>query len=530
MPKRPIKYFTKINQLGWSVSVLIALIFASSPFIALIIKLIEVILLGELQFAGWLGLGGRRWTLFVRSVLWAGGVGLGGIVLAVLAVFGLNSRLPKQTYRWIWFLLVLTCLPAYVQAIAWQTFAQWLGVGYLAHGWFVSGWVQLMVFFPLAVVMVYIGVNTVDSAAIEAARLHYSDFKIFWSIWLPLTAPYLLAGGSILFVLALVDYTIPSLFQVNTYPLEIFAEFSASGRPESALLLAIPLILITLVVLFGVVSRLKPVGIGSDLKRPSFELTWDWPRILEIFQTVALGLLMMQFFLPLVTLVVTMQKQRQFLIPMQESSTDLAYSVMISAAAALFAVLFALPVSRFLVFSKRRLMIFISVIVLILPLAVPASLVGVGIIALLNRPTLSFLYGTDFGLILCLTVRFFPIAVLVITGQFQRAGMAWIEAAKLLDANLLRRFVRIILPISAPTILAAFLFVLALSLGELGASLLVVPPGRSTFTIRIYNYLHYGAGETVAGMSLWLVLLVIGLGVLAILGLQLQDRQLPEAE
>jgi iron(III) transport system permease protein len=49
--------------------------------------------------------------------------------------------------------------------------------------------------------------------------------------------------------------------------------------------------------------------------------------------------------------------------------------------------------------------------------------------------------------------------------------------------------------------------VFILSAGELGATLIVTPPGRGTITMKIYNYLHYGASDTVA--SLCLIMLVV---------------------
>ena len=47
-----------------------------------------------------------------------------------------------------------------------------------------------------------------------------------------------------------------------------------------------------------------------------------------------------------------------------------------------------------------------------------------------------------------------------------------------------------------------------MGLGELGASVLTVPPGFSTLTIRLYNYLHYGATDRVLGLSFLIVLTI----------------------
>jgi iron(III) transport system permease protein len=56
---------------------------------------------------------------------------------------------------------------------------------------------------------------------------------------------------------------------------------------------------------------------------------------------------------------------------------------------------------------------------------------------------------------------------------------------------------------------------------------MVIPPGRTTLTIRIYNYLHFGASDAVSGLCVLLILLVILFGVIASLFL---TRKMPLAE
>ena len=63
-------------------------------------------------------------------------------------------------------------------------------------------------------------------------------------------------------------------------------------------------------------------------------------------------------------------------------------------------------------------------------------------------------------------------------------------------------WLRVRLPLLTPGLLAALCVAFALTLGELGATLIVAPPGQQTLTMRIYNYLHYGASDTVAGLCL----------------------------
>jgi iron(III) transport system permease protein len=57
-----------------------------------------------------------------------------------------------------------------------------------------------------------------------------------------------------------------------------------------------------------------------------------------------------------------------------------------------------------------------------------------------------------------------------------------------------------------------------LSLSEIGASFLVVPPGRTTLSIRFFTLIHYGVYPDAAGICLILLLMVgaAGAGIAAI--------------
>jgi iron(III) transport system permease protein len=55
--------------------------------------------------------------------------------------------------------------------------------------------------------------------------------------------------------------------------------------------------------------------------------------------------------------------------------------------------------------------------------------------------------------------------------------------------------------------MAGFFIAFILSLGELGTTLLVIPPGRETIPIKIYNLMHYGADQLVAALCLILIVI-----------------------
>ena len=70
-------------------------------------------------------------------------------------------------------------------------------------------------------------------------------------------------------------------------------------------------------------------------------------------------------------------------------------------------------------------------------------------------------------------------------------------------------------PMLSKGLVAAVCLVFILVTGELGATLIVTPPGSGTITMKIYNYLHYGASETVAALCLIMLVLSIAAGTVA---------------
>jgi iron(III) transport system permease protein len=139
--------------------------------------------------------------------------------------------------------------------------------------------------------------------------------------------------------------------------------------------------------------------------------------------------------------------------------------------------------------------------VVTLPLAVPASLVGVGLIALWNQPLLP-LYGSPAMPVLAGLARFLPIATLIVLAQLRRLDPLLVDAATLLQAGRMQAWREVIVPLLAPGLIAAFGVTFVLTTGELGATLLVVPPGQATVTMRVYSFMHYGAAPSVAGLCL----------------------------
>jgi len=464
---------------------------------------------------------GRRLVLLGNSLGLA--VAVTGIVMVqgFLAAVAIWSRAERAGVLLLWLVLPLMAIPSYIYALTWLDlagvltgWARQLGLASIGpFGWAGSLWVEVAALAPMALGFAWLGLRSVDPDLIEAGRIVRNDWIGLIRITLPLSAPALLTGAGLVFLLSLLDYSVPSLLQANVYPMEIFAEYSATHSPGRAFLLALPLVLPAASVTAGLLGPLRAMTVRTAMHRIRWASRPSWPGWFAGLQRVACALVGAEVLLPYAVLVIRAGSIQGLLSSVAQAASEIRYSLLTATLAALM----SLPVG---IAMARRLLrpgagtAFLWVGVLA-PLAIPGSLVGIGLTYVANRLGLqsegiSLVLPAFAGL-----ARFAPLAVLVLLAQLKRLDPLLFEAGRLFQASAFRRWLQIGIPLLAPGILASAGLVFALTLGELAATLMVAPPGQATLTMRIYNYLHYGASGTVAGLCLVLAacVLMAGAGV-----------------
>jgi iron(III) transport system permease protein len=142
-------------------------------------------------------------------------------------------------------------------------------------------------------------------------------------------------------------------------------------------------------------------------------------------------------------------------------------------------------------------------------LAVPGPLLGLGLIWALNRPEIPWLADLyDYSILApcaALTLRALPLAVLVLWHALRSVPQETLEASMLDGAGWWTRLLLIALPQRWTALILAWLVAFAITLGDLAASILVVPPGVITLPIQIFSKLHYGQEDDVAGICLAMI-------------------------
>lgn len=179
-------------------------------------------------------------------------------------------------------------------------------------------------------------------------------------------------------------------------------------------------------------------------------------------------------------------------------------SIRVAVIATVVVTCFGLPLSRLLAraefFGKDALEAVIT-----LPLVLPPSVVGYGLLMLIGKNGLLGKILADMGVtliftwwaaVLASTVVAFPLMYQSAKAAFKSVDINFEKAARTLGASELRIFFTITLPLAWPGILAGLVLTFARALGEFGATLMVAGniPGQ-TQTIPLAIYFAVDAGK-----------------------------------
>ena len=296
-------------------------------------------------------------------------------------------------------------------------------------------------------------------------------------------------------------------------------QFAAFYDFRAATVAAAPLLLVTLIVL----------GLQTGLHRRVLELGRRTPRG-EAVQ-IALGpwrlpvlLIVLAFALvvvamPLGALILQSVSFEVYKVALSRAGDSLLRSLAFAAASATL-----LTVLGFFLgyLSERRTLPvwWANEWLALLLLALPGSVIGVGLISLWNTKVTSFIYASPAILILGYVAQYAILPMRVVSASLGAVPRSLEEAARLSGAGWLMTMRDIVAPLAGRGLLAAWLIGYVFSLRDVAISIVVYPPGADTLPVRILTLMANGAPSLIA--ALCVILIVITLLPLAAVGLWLK--------
>jgi iron(III) transport system permease protein len=440
----------------------------------------------------------RQRSLMASTLLL--GIGVTACAFSLGAPVGII--LARCNPRGIWLsrllLAVPLVLPSYVLALAWIAL-----FGAYSSSWVYSLPASIFVLgfslYPIVMLAMEAALRMVPARLEDAGRLVASPVRVFLKITVPLVAAALSASLLIVFVLAISDFAVPGLLRVRVYTTEVFTAFAALYDFRLATLMAVPLAAVAaLASLAALEFARRPAVARAD--RGNVGRLWGATAqrlgvagtLLGAIATVAV---------PIGAVALEARGGRSAYVDALALQA-LRNSFLWSAAGASLVVIIGTLLGYWRAKTTQWLAHAAEGLWLAL-FAIPATITGIGIIALWNRPgILGDIYRTDAIVVFAYLSHFLPMGALLCGAFIRRVPAGAEEAAIVSGASWARSFSRIVLPMSRSGLAAVWLVMFILMFGDVALSILVSPPGEANLAVRAYTLIANSPTSDVARLAL----------------------------
>jgi iron(III) transport system permease protein len=474
----------------------------------------------------------RTLTLVLNTLRLAGAVCAVSVSLGTLLAWLLVRTDLLGRRLWLALLGLMLFVPLYLQAAAWQAgfgLQGWLtlsGFGpTLLAGWAGAVWVHAVAALPWVVLIVGFGMANVAREIEESALLDAAPRQVFWHVTLRAALPAVVVATLWTALSVAGEMTVTDLFGIRTYAEEVYTQMAALGS-EAAPLRLLPGVALTAVLVMAGMVFCRGIAPGNrPLSMQSggwvFRLgRWRLPASVAVAALFALlvglplgnlaykaGVIVLQTDTGLVRGFSAAKCLGMIATAPMRHSREFGWSLLICPLSAAAAVFVAIPLAW--VARRGGWRSLPAVVAAAAALAVPGPVLGLAIIRLLNQSELPWLARlNDHSILapfLALFVRGLPAAIFVLWHALHSVPNELLDLAAVDGAGPVARLYRVALPMRWPAVGLAFLVSLAMTLGDLAASILVVPPGVETLSIHIFGLIHYGVEDQVAGICLALI-------------------------
>ena len=408
-----------------------------------------------------------------------------------------------------WAALLIHCLPAFLPPFL------------LAFGWFHifgrqgalgGAWTSALLFSsvgvvatlglalaPIVTVMTVVGLHGLDPGLEEAGCTVAPMRRVVTRISLPLAGRSIALGAAIVLALAMSEIGVPMFFGVKTYSAAVFTRMaSLDFAPGEASALVIPLFAVGLALVL--IDRrwlgARASGASPPRTRPAPMVRWGR------FRGLAAVVSWVTVLVPLAPLaaLAAVAGRDGFAAAPSWLGDSLRTSLMIACLAATAIALVGVVIGHAL--ARKRVVGSAMDGLATLAFFVPSAVLGVGLIAMWNRPATQAVYATAAILIIALAARYAVIGTRTLAAVLGRSSAHLEEAAAVTGAGYLRRMTAIVMPMHARGLLATWLLAFVFCLRDLDAVIVARPAGHEPLPVRIFTLEANGPEHAIAALSI----------------------------
>lgn len=464
---------------------------------------------------------------FLNSLLLAS---LSTMLATLIGIF-LGFLLGKTDIPLKWvlrpILLLPFIIPSYIYGLAWANllgktgplnnmlshlpFVTVEGVSDFIYGPFGASMVLGLSLFPIIMMTAENSFIGVEAHLEEMGLFFGGKGRVIKEILFPLALPGIISGILVVFVLALSDFGVPFLLGVKVLTTQIFTEFSVFYNEKTATALCLPLVIFTILILalaeifFGARPLEGPVR-GAGGRTYLYALKKGKIPYLMVCALI----LCLSVFFPLVSLIADSWSSEAYRRALSLAKSGIINTLIFSTIGACILTLLGLILGYFL--EKYRLPsareFGFSIILLF---AVPATVIGVGLIKLWNRPEglSQWIYGTFAIILIGYVARFSPLSVRLVADAYRQIPRSISEVAEVSGVGWWRLMIKIFLPLLTPKIVTTWVLSFIFCAGELGTTILVYPPGDETLPVTLFTVMANSPAKVVSAISVILLAIVL---------------------
>ncbi|MBY9006910.1 MAG: iron ABC transporter permease [Candidatus Lokiarchaeota archaeon] len=446
-------------------------------------------------------IGDLQWTIILKSLFNSFSIAGLAVCIGILLAFPISIILTRYNFRGKKILDSLIDLPLAVPtgSLGISVLLFW-GIFDISPGYNLLLFGHIVFTFPYIVRNMKIVLEKADTLYDDAARtLGAPGFTIFRTITLPLMKEGIIAGAILGFTRSLGETGASIILSglIDTVPIVIVGFRKQLAIPAASFLAGI-MITISILLLFSVKFFTRKVGFPIKKVWPKIEKKLSNLNLRRIRNYLAIFGVVILILIPSFYMLSQLQL---FKIGEDMFGKDnkwaflyvaIMNSIQIAGLAVLITLIFGIPFA-FIITRRKwgRAITFLDTI-LDIPVAIPSAALGFSIFMFWGPQGIGF-FSPGFFMILFVHITFtFPYMVRPIIGVLERTNRGVEEAARTLGASSFTVFRKITLPNIKQGIIAGGIMVFTRSLGETGATI-VVMGGIRTIPVLIVDWVEASA-------------------------------------
>ena len=467
-------------------------------------------------------------------------VGIGTTVLAVLIGGALALILVRVDTPGRRVLEQCVILPLYITplltAIAWSWLGsprggllnlvgrELLGIDQLVnlHGATGVVFVAALAYVPLPFLLIAGALRAMDPALEDSARIHgASAASAFARVTLPLVLPAALGSAMLVFVQAMGLFSVPAVLGmpsgfyvagteiyrlINNYPPR-FGQAAAWGL----LLLAVTTLLVwaqatllkrrSFVTVTGKAFRPRIVAAGRS-RHALAAFAWVYVAAAVILPVATLLWASLVNFITVdpKLMAFDLRHFRYVLFTYPKTYLAAQNSMLLGIVTATLVCALGLGIGWVLVRTQSRARGFLDQVSM-MPLALPSIVLALGLLWTYVGASWLPIYGTIFILLVAYVTHYLPFGVRAASGALRQLHSELEDAARVSGAGLFKTLRLVVLPLTRPTVVAAWTLIFVLAIQEVSASILLYTSRTVVLSVAVFDLWEAGNVNALAALS-----------------------------